>query len=448
MADEKDDPPPARVKVPRVRRRAPTIDLKATEVAVEPQPSATVEPPASAAADAPGPAPAGEQDNAATPDYSTEPPAYESRMDAPSPESPPPDEPEPPRPAAQGLFPSRPLIEGGLGGGLVALVIVLLLWAGGFFSATEAPPDRRVAQMETQLRELASRPTPRNPDTAVIDQLNARVTRLESAPPPATGNGSAAAGLEPAVERLQAAIAELARRADDNAAATREARGQADAAQAKANTLQAAVERNNIEALANRVTALERASKTLSEDVAKSLAAAGDRPLRAAVAAQALRAAVERGEPFVAELSAVKALAADPQALAALEPFAAGGLPTTAILARQLADLAPGMQKVAAAPAPAGGFLDRLQANAEKLVRVRPVSETPGDEPAAVLGRAQAKAARSDLAGAVAELNALPADMRAPAQDWISKATARDAAINASRRLVTDAIAALGKASP
>jgi hypothetical protein len=147
-------------------------------------------------------------------------------------------------------------------------------------------------------------------------------------------------------------------------------------------------------------------------------------------------------------LNAVKALAANPQTLAALEPFAAGGLPSPATLARQLAELAPGMLKAAPAPAPAGGFFDRLQANAEKLVRVRPIGETPGDEPAAVVSRAQAKAARSDLAGAVAELNALPADIRAPAQDWISKATARDAAINASRRLVTDAIAALGKASP
>jgi hypothetical protein len=196
------------------------------------------------------------------------------------------------------------------------------------------------------------------------------------------------------------------------------------------------------------VAGLERASKTLGEDVAKSLAAAGDRPLRAAVTAQALRAAVERGDPFAAELSAAKALAADPQTLAPLEPFAAKGLPGAAVLARQLSEVAPAMLKTAVAPTPTGGFLDRLQANAEKLVRIRPVDETPGDEPAAVVSRAQAKAARADLAGAVAELNALPATMRAPADDWIRQVEARNAAANASRRFAADAIAALGKASP
>jgi hypothetical protein len=123
-------------------------------------------------------------------------------------------------------------------------------------------------------------------------------------------------------------------------------------------------------------------------------------------------------------------------------------LPGAAVLARQLSDVAPAMLKNAAAPAPAGGFLDRLQANAEKLVRIRPVDEMPGDEPAAIISRAQAKAARADLAGAVAELNALPPNVRAPAEDWINQVDARNAAVNASRRLVADATAALGKASP
>jgi hypothetical protein len=248
---------------------------------------------------------------------------------------------------------------------------------------------------------------------------------------------------------VQTAVADLARRADDNATATREARGQADAALTAADAAKAAAEKNNVEALANRVAALERASKTLGDEVAKSLTAAGgDRPLRAVVAAQALRAAVERGDAFAAELAAAKALAPGAPALAPLEPFAANGLPSGATMARQLSDLAPAMLKAVDAPAPQGGFLDRLQANAEKLVRIRPVGEAPGDDPAAVISRAQAKAARSDLAGAVAELNALPANVRAPAEDWIKKAEARNAAVNASRRFVADALAALGKAAP
>ena len=76
------------------------------------------------------------------------------------------------------------------------------------------------------------------------------------------------------------------------------------------------------------------------------------------------------------------------------------------------------------------------------------MDETPGDDPAAVVSRAQAKVGRSDFAGALAELNALPANLRAPAEDWIKKVEARNAALNASRRVVADALAALGKASP
>jgi hypothetical protein len=339
------------------------------------------------------------------------------------------------------------MVKAGLAGGLVALLVFAVLWLGGMFAGTDGPSDQRLALVESQLREIASRPPPREPQNRGIEELAARVGRLEGAGPRV--GGSSASGAEEALKPLQAAVSDLARRADDNATAIREARGQADAALAAANAARTEADRNNVDALGDRVAGLERETKTLSDDVAKSLTAAGgDRPLRAAVAAQALRSAVERGDPFAAELSAAKAFAAEPQTLAPLEPFAASGLPNASALARQLSELAPAMLKAIAAPPSTGGFIDRLQANAEKLVRIRPIDETPGDDPAAVISRAQAKAARSDLAGAVAELKALPANVRAPADDWIKKVEARNAAADASRRLVTDALAALGKASP
>lgn len=433
MADENDNPPSAPAQMPRVRRRAPTIELKATEVAVEP--------PASATADSA--VPPSEAESSAPPEYSTEPPAYETGG------AEPPDEP-PPQPShdpARRSFLGRSAVAAGLTGGLVALIVFAALWLGGMFSGTENISDQRLTQMEGQLREMARRPAPSNADAKTIEELAARVGRLERAPR-AGGNESAAGDLEQAIKPLQTAVADLARRTEENASVIREARSRADAAVRAADAARAAVDGNNVEALADRIAALERTVKTLSDDIAKSLAAAGDRPLRAAVAAQALRAAVERGDPFAAELAAAKAAAPDPQALAPLEPFAATGLPSAAVLARQLSELAPEMLKATAAPAPADGFLDRLQANAEKLVRIRPIDGALGTDPAAVISRAQAKAARSDLTGAVAELNALPADVRAPAEDWIGKVAARDAAVNASRRLAADALAALGKTSP
>jgi len=64
-----------------------------------------------------------------------------------------------------------------------------------------------------------------------------------------------------------------------------------------------------------------------------------------------------------------------------------------------------------------------------RLVRIRPVEEVAGDDPATIMSRAQIKAGRGDVPGALAELGTLPATVRAPAQAWIDKAQARTAAL-------------------
>jgi hypothetical protein len=69
----------------------------------------------------------------------------------------------------------------------------------------------------------------------------------------------------------------------------------------------------------------------------------------------------------------------------------------------------------------------------------------PGDDPEAIISRIDAKAARSDIAGALADLAKLPANVRAPAEEWIKQAQAREAAVMSSRRFAGDALATLGK---
>ena len=59
-----------------------------------------------------------------------------------------------------------------------------------------------------------------------------------------------------------------------------------------------------------------------------------------------------------------------------LEPFATTGVPTAAALARELAALAPSLQQATSTPPRDGGFLEKLQAGAEKLVRIRPIGES------------------------------------------------------------------------
>jgi hypothetical protein len=189
-----------------------------------------------------------------------------------------------------------------------------------------------------------------------------------------------------------------------------------------------------LEALGNRISALERSQQTAER---------GDRALRLALAATALNNAVERGDAFTPELAAVKALGDDPKLTAALEPFAGSGVPPAAALAREFSELAPSLQ---ASTAPSReGVLARLQANAEKLVQVRRVDEPAGSDAGAVVARAQAKASRGDIGGAASELGQLPPDTRARAQAWTARAQARQAAIDASRRLAADALAGVGK---
>jgi hypothetical protein len=81
-------------------------------------------------------------------------------------------------------------------------------------------------------------------------------------------------------------------------------------------------------------------------------------------------------------------------------------------------------------------------------VRIRRIDEAPGDDPAAVIARADVKATRGDIAGALAEIDKLPDKVRAPASGWISTARARIAALDAARQLSTHALQALGPLAP
>jgi hypothetical protein len=169
--------------------------------------------------------------------------------------------------------------------------------------------------------------------------------------------------------------------------------------------------------------------------------------MRLAFVATVLRTAVERGGPFAGELAALKALM-PAEKVAPLEPFAASGIPTPQALARELSTLTPAML-AAVAPASGGdGLLDRLQHGAERLVRIRPVNEQPGDDPITVIGRIEAKAGRHDIDGTLPEFAKLPEAARAPVAGWIRKAEARRAALDIAGRLAHDAFGALGKTTP
>jgi hypothetical protein len=285
------------------------------------------------------------------------------------------------------------------------------------------------------------------------------------------------AAAEAQSKALADTVAALTRRVDDVAAASQNALTQVSAAAAAADAAktvaQAAATRSDVETLTGRIAALEGAVKSLSADVTqktssadgriaalesvvKSLTAdvaqrtssADDRATRATVAAEALRAAVERGAGFRAELAAVKLLGGDPAATTALEPFAADGVPSAASLGRELTALSPAMQLAAEPQSTGGSFFGRLENHARNLVHVTPLDGTaapPGDNPASAIARIGADAAHSDLAAAVTDIGRLPEAARSLADGWVKKVEARDAALAASRRIAADALAVLSK---
>jgi hypothetical protein len=166
------------------------------------------------------------------------------------------------------------------------------------------------------------------------------------------------------------------------------------------------------------------------------------------VAAEALRATVERGAPYQAELAAAKSLGADPSGTAPLEAFAAAGVPAARALAHELASLIPALRQAADPASSDSSFLSRLESNAQHLVRITPVDAPPGDDPASVVTRIDVDAAHADIAAALADIAKLPDAAKPLAAAWVEKAQARNAAIAASRKLAADTLAALSKPNP
>jgi len=321
-------------------------------------------------------------------------------------------------------------------GAIATAAIVGGLWLAGF-----AP-----------LRQAAAPLDAAAPQSGNADDISARLDKIEGAikaqlPGPASGNRLAAE--EAQTKSLGDSLAALSRRVDDVAGTAQTARVEADAASAAADTVKgaapSAVQRSDIDALTSRIASLESAVKALSDNAVRPASSADDRAARFAIAAEALRAAVERGVSYQAELAAAKSLGADQNATAPLDPFAAPGLPSATALAQELAKLTPAMQRAADAAPDETNFLGRLEANAQKLVRITPLDAPAGNDPSAVIARIRLDAGRADIAAALTAIAALPDAAKSLGADWVKKAEARDIAVAAGRQIAADALAALGK---
>ena len=121
-------------------------------------------------------------------------------------------------------------------------------------------------------------------------------------------------------------------------------------------------------------------------------------PLRRVVAASLLDISVRQGDPYAAALAAAKSLAPDADALKPLDGFAASGVPSPAILCRELLTLVPKLSPPAPENSTAvqAGIVDRLQAGAARLVRIER-TDAVGNDRGAVVARVTAAALRNDF---------------------------------------------------
>jgi len=405
MADKRTTPDPAE-GARRRKRPAPTIDLTASEVTE----AATAQ--AHAAADE---APAGPPEPSAAGDGSdaAHNPESGSRNGS-------------PRAAAA----AWQIFIAGFAGAAVMTVALLGLWLAGLVPSRDAGPA------------IA--------DPAAVAALKQRLEKIESsiAKLPASDQGTSErlSAADNALKSLGIALTAINKRSDEVAANAAEARARADASDKALADLRNSVQdltKNSSAGLSPADVDSVQKRLTILEQVVKN--APTDRGARLALSAGMLRDTVVSGAPFSAELEEVKSLGAGEKALASLTPFAATGIPQAPALAQELRTLLPAMQKAAGAQAPAGGFLDRLQANAGKLVRIRPLDAPSGDDAAAILARLDVETARADIPAALADLERLDPAVRAPAQSWVAKAQARQAALAAARQLAADTARALGK---
>ncbi|WP_170967777.1 COG4223 family protein [Rhizobium phaseoli] len=286
------------------------------------------------------------------------------------------------QPASKGAGTSG-LIAAGIFGGLVALLGAGAIQYAGYLPGASAPQRPEIADLSGEIDGLKQTVAnlAANPASTGDSVLETRVAALETA----AKNPAAAPSGEPAnVEALNQKIAELS--------------GQVE--QLRSTLAQSSEQQTSNGAdIAKRLDEAEKKLNEPRQDVA----------VARAIAAAALKAAIDRGGPFVAELDTFAGVAPDDPAVADLRSFAETGIPSRAELVRQVPDVATAIVEAVNQPDPNQSWSDRLMASAKSLVTVRPVGNIEGESVEAIAARMEDKVKNGDLPGASAEWNALPA---------------------------------------
>ena len=230
-------------------------------------------------------------------------------------------------------------------------------------------------------------------DNQTVSALSDKVADLEKAVEAAGRNGAGAtADLGPVNEKLAALDALV------------KAAGMASTAQE------------------SKLSALEQSVSQLS---AKVEAQASQPKIALAIAASALKSALDRGGPFAAELDTFAAIAPDAPEITALRAYADKGVPTRAEIAGRMSEAANAMMAAAEPVDADAGVLQRLLSSAESLVKVRPIGAVEGKGVPETVARMEAAVRQGDYTRALAEYGTLPDAVKAAGAGFAEKLKAR-----------------------
>jgi hypothetical protein len=297
------------------------------------------------------------------------------------------------------------VIAAGAGFGLARLMPDLLpMGDAALLSETVAEQGAEIAALKA---ELAARPD--------LENVVVRLAALEAAPTPAS-----AAEIEEKVSALEAAVAELT------------ARPVVDAASDPALATEVAALREQVSALgaggsvpADVLAAVDAAEARLKQTEERAAELAREAEAAAAAARRAaaldrLAAALDSGAPFAA---ALPELGADlPPVLA---QNAATGLPTIADLADAFPDVARQSLEAALRANMGESWTDRVSNFLRSQTGLRSLGPREGNDPDAVLSRAEAALQSGDVRTAITELAAMPEAGKPALEGWLAMAQTR-----------------------
>ncbi|SMH57479.1 COG4223 family protein [Mesorhizobium australicum] len=435
------------VNSPKIRHSKPrrdpvTIDLDAEPVKSEPTKPETSAPAASAKS--PEPTPETESPEKPLLDETTSKPTAESGAKPPfgreqpsaspqpaagadksSPKAPPP---SPPRaePRRGGVS----AIAAGLLGGVVAIAGAGALQYGGVLpslggnSTATAEIEALRGEIGALKNQVAAVPAPENLAPRLDElaaALNETRTQLQSMQ---AGGASpeASAALEERFKALETALASVQQGgASVDLAPVTQRLDALDAAVAEAKQAAAGA----VTPLEQRLAALEAQVGELGGKVAEQ----AEQPSAAlAIAASALKAAIDRGDPFMTELETYASIAPQSPEIEALRGMAATGVPSRTAIDDAFPAVANAMIAAAKVQDPNAGFIDRLVSSAQSLVQVRPVGMVEGEDAPAIVARMEVALKKGDYASAVAEYDKLPEPAKAAGAEFIARVKAREAA--------------------